>query len=70
MGKDPPDRAGDSGDVSSILGFGRPTRGEIDNPLQSSCLGNPTDRGSWGAIGHGVAESQIRLSTHRVQTWA
>ena len=32
------------------------------NPLQYSCLGNPTDRGARQAIVHGVAKSQTRLS--------
>ena len=26
------------------------------NPLQSSCLGNPMDRGPWRATVHGVAK--------------
>ena len=26
------------------------------NPLQYSCLGNPVDRGAWGATVYGVAE--------------
>ena len=34
------------------------------NPLQYSCLENPTDRGTWWARVHGVTESQTRLSTH------
>ena len=32
--------------------------------LHYSCLGNPMDRGAWWATVHGVAKSQIRLSTH------
>ena len=28
------------------------------NPFQHSCPGNPMDRGAWGAIVHGVAESR------------
>ena len=30
------------------------------NPLQYSCLENPTDRGAWHAIVHGVAKSQTQ----------
>ena len=30
------------------------------NPLQSSCLENPTDRAAWRAMVHGVAESRTR----------
>ena len=28
------------------------------NPLQYSCLGNPTDRGAWQATVHGVPKRQ------------
>ena len=31
------------------------------NPLQYSCLENPTERGAWWATVHGVAKSQTRL---------
>ena len=31
------------------------------NPLQSSCLENPRDRGAWWASIYGVAQSQTRL---------
>ena len=37
-----------------------PLENEMVNPLQSSCLGNPMDRGDRQAIDHGVAkESDI-----------
>ena len=32
------------------------------NPLQYSCLENPTDGGAWWATVHGVAKSRTRLS--------
>ena len=32
------------------------------NPIQYSCLANPTDGGAWWAAVHGVAESWTRLS--------
>ena len=32
------------------------------NPLQCSCLENPTDRGAWRAAVHRVAQSWTRLS--------
>ena len=32
------------------------------NPLQYSCLDNPTDRGAWWATVHGITKSQTRLS--------
>ena len=31
------------------------------NPLQCSCLENPSDRGAWWAAVYGVAQSQTRL---------
>ena len=34
---------------------------EKEMALQYFCLGNPTDRGAWRAIVHGVAKSQTRL---------
>ena len=44
-------------DVGSIPGSGKfPGEGN-DNPVQHSCLGNPTDRGAWQATAQGVAES-------------
>ena len=47
-----------TGDTGSIPGLRRyPGRGH-GNPLQYSCLENPTDRGAWWAIVHGVENSQ------------
>ena len=37
------------------------------NPLQYSCLGNPTDRGAWPATVHGVTKSWTRLSYEQQQ---
>ena len=45
-----------------IPGSGRPPGGGNGNPLQSSCLGKPMDRGAWWATVHGVAKSQTHLS--------
>ena len=42
-----------SGDLGFILGSGRSPGGENGNPLQYSCLINPTDRGIWWATVHG-----------------
>ena len=38
------------------LGQEDPLEKGIGNPLQYSCLENSMDRGSWQAIGHGVAK--------------
>ena len=59
-------KAGDTGNMASILGLGRSPGGGYGNPLQYSCLGNPMDRGGWWATVHRVANSQTilkRLST-------
>ena len=45
-----------AGDVSLIPGLGRSPEGGNGNPLQYSCLGNPTDRGAWQATVCGGAE--------------
>ena len=38
-----------AGDMSLIPGSGRLPGEGNGNPLQYSCLGNPTDRGAWWA---------------------
>ena len=43
-------------DMSWIPGSGRYPGEGIGNPLQYSCLGNPTERGPWQATVHGVTE--------------
>ena len=56
--KNLPVNAGDIRDVGSILGSrGSPGKGN-GNPLQYSCLGNPTDRGAWWAIVHKVTKGR------------
>ena len=63
--KYPPANEGDAG---SIPGVGRDGGGR-GNPLQSSCLGNLTDRGAWRLQVHRVAKSQTQLkrlgTTHK-----
>ena len=51
-----------TGDLGSIPGLGRPPAEGNGNPLQYSCLGNPTDREAWWATVHGVTKSQTQLS--------
>ena len=59
--KNPPTIAGDIIDMGSIPGSGRSPGGGHGNPLQFSCLENPTDRGAWQATVRRVAKSQTRL---------
>ena len=42
------------GDLGSIPGSERSLGGGHSNPLQYSCLKNPTERGAWRATVHGV----------------
>ena len=42
-----------AGDLGLIPGLGRPPGEENGNPIQYSCLGNPTDRGAWWPTIHG-----------------
>ena len=51
--KNPPASIGDTG---SIFGLGRSPGGGNGNPLQHSCLGNPTDRGAWRATDYRVSK--------------
>ena len=56
MVKNPPANEGDARDMDLIPGLGRSPGVGNSNPLQYSCLENSTDRGTWWAIVHGVAE--------------
>ena len=59
--------------TDSIPGSEISPRGGYGNPLQSSCLENPMDRGAWQATVHGIAKSWIQLShlahVHAVRFW-
>ena len=58
--KNLPAKAGDAGSVPvSRMAPG----GGHGNPLQHSCLENPTNRGAWWATVHGVAESDTTEHT-------
>ena len=61
--KNPPANTGDIRDVSSVPGLGRSLGGGHGNPVQCSCLGNPRDRGAWGTVVRGVAESSTTEGT-------
>ena len=54
--KEPACNAGDAGDMGSVPGWGRSSGGGNGNPLQYSCLGNPTDRGAWWTAVYGVTK--------------
>ena len=60
MVKKPPAYAGDAREAGSIPGSGRSYGAGNGNPLQTSCLENPMDRGAWRATVHGVTKSQTR----------
>ena len=63
MGKETASNAGNAGDQGLIPGLGRSPGGGHGNPLQSSCLENPTHRGAWRAAIHGVAELDTTEAT-------
>ena len=60
--------AGDIGDMGLIPGWERSLGGGHSNPLQYSCLENPTDRRVWRATVHEVAKSQTPMSTDASST--
>ena len=51
--KNPLANAGDTGREDLNPWVGRSPGGGNGNSLQYSCLGNPTDRGTWQATVHG-----------------
>ena len=59
--KNLPTNAGDVRDLGLIPGSGRSPRGGHGNPLEYSCLENPTHRGAWWAAVRAVAKCQTRL---------
>ena len=70
--KNPPVNAGDAGRRHGFIPrLGSYPRERNGNPLQYSCLENPTDRGTqWAAI-HGVTENQAWLGNwaHTHGSW-
>ena len=48
-----------AGDMGSIPGWGRSPAEGNGSPLQYSYLGNPMDRGAWGATVLGVADTNM-----------
>ena len=71
-GKESACNVGGTRDLGSIPGLGRSPGAGNGNPLQSSCLGSPMDRGAWWATVHGVAKNLTQLSDyhfHFIFTW-
>ena len=71
-GSDGKESACNVGDSGLIPGLGRSLGEGNGNPLQYSCLDNPTDRGTWWATVHNITRSQTKLkhlSMHTVH-WA
>ena len=60
--KDLPAKAEDPRDAGLTPRSGRCPGEGNGNPLQYSCLENPTDRGAWGTTVQGVAKSRTWLS--------
>ena len=52
-----------AGDAGSVPGSGRPPEGGHGNPLQYSCLENPTDRGAGGLQSIGRKELDMTETT-------
>ena len=59
MVKNLPDDAGDTRAMGLVLGSGISSGKGNGNPLQYSCLENPTDRAAWWAIVHSVTKTQM-----------
>ena len=58
---DSKESACNAGDLGSIPWSGRSPGEEHGNPLQCSCLENPSDGGAWWAAVYGVAQGRTRL---------
>ena len=56
-------------ELSYVINLNTPFGEGNANPLQYSCLENPTDRGTWGATVHGGAKSGTRLSEFTFHFW-
>ena len=65
-GSDGKESAFNAGELGLIPGLGSSPEGGHGNPLQDSCLENPTDRGAWRAMVHGLGKNQ----THDWSEWA
>ena len=50
-----------AGDASLVPQSGRSPGGRNGKPVQSSCLGNPMDRGAWQSTVQGVATAKLHV---------
>ena len=66
--KNLPANTGDGSKAGSVPGSGRSPGGGHGDPLQYSCLENPTDKGAWWFAVHRVTKSWTRLTMHIKQT--
>ena len=69
-GSDSRESACNAGDLGSTPGSGRSPGEGNGYPLQDSCLENPTDRGAWRAIVHGVTKIRTQLSYYHFPWWS
>ena len=67
-GSDGKESACNAGDSGSIPGLGRSPGEGNGNPLQYSCLENPTHRGAWQATVHGVTKNRTQLGNEHTQS--
>ena len=61
-GSDGKESACNVGNLGLIPESGRSPGEGNGNPIQYSCVENPTDRGAWWATVHGVKKSWTRLN--------
>ena len=61
-GKESACNTGAAGDLGSVSRSGGSPGGGHGNPLQYSCLGNPTDRAVWRATACSIAKSRTQLT--------
>ena len=59
----------DVGDTGLIPGLGRSPGEGNGNPFQYSCLGNPSDRGTWWATVHGVTRVGLQQLKSDKKEW-
>ena len=67
MVKNLPANAGDIRVMGSVPRLERSPGGGHGNPLRYFCLENPTDRGTWWAMIHGVSQSWTQLKRLSLQ---